>query len=505
MEFKQAYMDEWPNEGLVARHQREIAPLLAKRYIFAGSSDFTMYDFWNGYGHVNENVFAYSNRFGDERSLVIYNNKYDSARGTIHISAAFMDKGSGSLRQRSLSDGLGLPTGESIVIACRDTHGLEYLRRATEIHWRGLSFDLRGFQCIVLLDWRALQPNAEWPWDRLCDSLGGRGVHSIHDEMVRLRLRPLHEALRAAISPSNVSAFGEVAAEIAHRTFKQGSAVHPLPSVKTGTDSRLRALADKCQLFFDRLLEQIPEENRSPGASSIPRTSRNVWETTSHYPDPTYAESLRDLLIAGARLQALAQSFSTDWPAQSRPILPCNAPAARTERTWAPILACIVLRSIPEHCAPNGDRVELFDRLLFRHALADLFCSMGMEGEASWQAAAQVRLLLSPCAVAPDAVRGEELWAAPDVRWLAGVNLAAGVTYFNKQQFEELLTWLQLPILIEIAHSEALQARSEPTGGIAADIAAIEASVAAARKAAQRAGYDLSKYLASTSTAKITP
>ncbi len=31
MEFKQAMLDEWPNEGLVARHQREIAPLLAKR------------------------------------------------------------------------------------------------------------------------------------------------------------------------------------------------------------------------------------------------------------------------------------------------------------------------------------------------------------------------------------------------------------------------------------------------------------------------------------------
>jgi hypothetical protein len=523
MEFKQAYMDEWPNEGLVARHQREIAPLLAKRYIFAGSSDFTMYDFWNGYGHVDENVFAYSNRFGDERSLVLYNNKYDSARGTIHISAAFMDKGSGSLRQRSLSDGLGLPTGESIVIACRDTHGLEYLRRATELHWRGLSFDLRGFQCIVLLDWRALQPTAEWPWDRLCDSLQGRGVRSIHDEMVILRLRPLHEALRAVISPSNVSAFCEVAVEIAQQSCEQGSEAHPLPSAKTGPDPRLRALADKSQLFFDRLLEQIPEENRLPkpsapiatanasiagtgveaGAPSIPRTLRNGWDATPLAPaETTYAGTFRALLLAAAHLQALAQTFSTDWPAQSRPILPGHAPATRKERTWAPILAWIVLRSIPAHCAPNGDRVALFDRLLFRHALAGLFSSMGMEGEASWQAAAQVRLLLSPSAVAHDAVRSEELWADPDVRWLAGVNLAAGVTFFNKQQFEELLTWLQLPILLQIAQTEAIQVKVVQPAGIAE----IEKAVAAARKAALRAGYDLNKYLASyTSTTKITP
>jgi hypothetical protein len=242
------------------------------------------------------------------------------------------------------------------------------------------------------------------------------------------------------------------------------------------------------------------------GAPSIPRTLRNGCDATPLAPAETnYAETFHALLPAAARLQALAQSFSTDWPAQSRPILPGNAPATRQERTWAPILAWIVLRSIPEHCAVNGDRIELFDRLLFRNALAEIFSSMGMEGEASWQAAAQVRLLLSSHAVVPEAIRDEALWADPDLRWLAGVNLAAGVTYFNKQQFEELLTWLQLPALIEIAKSEALQARSVKTRGIAVEIVAIEAFVADARKAAQRAGYNLSKYLASsTSTTKIT-
>ena len=31
------------------------------------------------------------------------------------------------------------------------------------------------------------------------------------------------------------------------------------------------------------------------------------------------------------------------------------------------------------------------------------------------------------------------------------------MTYFNSEQFEELLTWLQLPALIEIAHAESTQ------------------------------------------------
>ena len=358
MEFKQAMLDEWPNEGLVARHQREIAPLLAKRYIFAGSSDFTLYDFWNGHGKVDENVFAYSNRFGDERSLVLYNNRYDGTRGTIHISAAFMDKGSGSLRQRSLRDGLGLPTGESMVLAYRDRNGLEYLRRATDLHWRGLTFDLRGFQCVVLLDWRVLQPTSDWPWDRLCDSLNGAGVRSVHEEMVKLRLRPLHDALRAAVSPANVRALAQLANQIAQQSTKQGT-VPNSPTrakkedkrAKTQLDPRLRAIAEKGRFFFDRLLEQIPEENRAPivraDAAAPSGTQTGVEAQAADAIEPAFAAGLRAMLAAAARLQALAQTYSTDWAAKSRPVLPGNAPATRQERTWAPILAWIVLRSLP--------------------------------------------------------------------------------------------------------------------------------------------------------------
>ena len=54
MEFKMPRFTEWPDEELVARHQREIAPLLKKRYIFAESANFILYDFWTGYGAVNE-------------------------------------------------------------------------------------------------------------------------------------------------------------------------------------------------------------------------------------------------------------------------------------------------------------------------------------------------------------------------------------------------------------------------------------------------------------------
>jgi glycosidase len=516
MEFKQARLDEWPNERLVARHQREIAPLLAKRYIFAGSSDFTLYDFWNGFGKVDENVFAYSNRYGDERSLVLYNNKYDGTRGTIHISAAFMDKASGVLRQRSLADGLGLPTGESMVLAYRDSNGLEYLRRASDLHRHGLTFDLHGFQCVVLLEWRAHEPNAEWPWDRLCDSLNGKGVRSVHEEMIRLRLRPLHDALRAAISSANVRALAELADEITPPTTEQGTGPKRSAHVKKGPkrektelDPRLRAIADKCQFFFDRLLEQVPEGNRAPmvraDSSASTGAQAGAEAQAANAIEPGFAADLRAMLCSAAQLPALAKTFSSDWPAQSRPVLPGNAAATRLERTWAPILAWIVVRSLPEYCIPNGDRIELFDRLLFRAMLADLFASMGMAGESSWQAAAEVRLLLSQ-AIAPAAIHCEALWTEPDVRWLAGVNQAGGITFFNREQFEELLTWLQLPALLQIAQTKSTQADSaqiesvQPGSAQPTGIAEIERSVAAVRKAAHSAGYNLKKFLTATTT-----
>jgi hypothetical protein len=497
MEFKQARMEEWPNEDLVARHQREIAPLLKKRYIFAGSSDFTLYDFWNGHGAVDDNVFAYSNRFGGERSLVVYNNKYDSTHGTIHISAGFMDKGSGQMRQRSLADGLGLPTSESVILAYRDTHGLEYLRRATDIHYHCMHFDLRGFQCVVLLDWRELRSSAEWPWDSLCDQLRGAGVPNLDQEVIRLRLRPLYDTLRQAISADNIRALATIACErepscrAASPATAQASSTAP-----TALDPRLQSLVEKSQVFYDKLLESLPADSRvlmeQPAASSSPQPISGSAFTPIAPSAPSYAGTVRELAAAATLIPSLAQSFTTDWTAEARRMLPGRKPGTPADHAWAPLLAWIVLRSLPS----QSDKVALFDRLELRWALANIFSSMGMEGEAKWRAAAQVRMLLAESAAAPVSVRSEAFWAEPDVRWLAGVNTASGITCFNREQFEELLAWLQLPTLIKIAQQDSTQAKA---------MADLESAFAAACEAAHDAGYRLDDYIAAAKPQPAKP
>src|SRR6185503_272397 len=120
MEYRRAYLDETPDGELVARHERELFPLLHKRSLFAEVDEFALYDFVDGDGMVNEDVFAYSNRRDGERTLVVFNNRYAEARGWIRTAA---------VTGASLADGLALSGGNDQFVILRDGRaGLDYLR-----------------------------------------------------------------------------------------------------------------------------------------------------------------------------------------------------------------------------------------------------------------------------------------------------------------------------------------------------------------------------------------
>jgi hypothetical protein len=498
MEFKRARMDETENEGLIARHQHYIAPLLHNRWLFAESTNFFLYDFWNDHGTVDENVFAYSNRMHGQRALIFYNNRYDSTRGSIHHSAAYMDKASGSLRQTALADGLALPADYALILAYRDlASGLEYLRRSTDLHHQGFGLELRGYQSVVLLHWRELRSTAEQPWDSLCDDLGGRGVHSVDEALVKLKFGPMHEALRQAVDRANVYRFAEAAAEPAKSaatapkpgtTAKAadpapGSAARPASPQAVETDPRIEKFLDKCQLFADRVRANLPADladaagapDAAGATTDVPLTSR-----TLSLQDAQAAQALQAL-----RLPQLERRFSTAWPPAVRYILPSHEPGVSMEQTWAPVLAWIALHSLP---AP-GQHAAIFDRLLLRSALAEIFSAMGIEGDRSWRAAAMVRLLLLQADQPALTLDSEAFWQEPDVRWLAGVNESDGVVYFSQERFEELLSWLQLPALLTLAgDAQTLAAET-------AALRKLEASIANTSKLAKQAGYKLETYL----------
>jgi hypothetical protein len=178
MEYRYAKWNESIDEGLVRGHEWRIFPIMHRRYLFAEVDNFLLYDFYTPEGFVNEDVFAYSNRTATgERSLVVYHNKYADTRGWIKTSAAYMDKASGNLLQKTLAVGLDLPNGLSDYVTFRDyvTH-LEFIRSCQELVQEGIFVMLEGYQCQVFLDWRFVSGEQ---WKTVCEALKGAGVESI--------------------------------------------------------------------------------------------------------------------------------------------------------------------------------------------------------------------------------------------------------------------------------------------------------------------------------------
>jgi hypothetical protein len=492
MEYQRPRYDEWPDRWLVERHEREIAPLLDRRWLFAESYNFLLYDFFHDSGSVDENIFAYSNHVGIERALIIYNNRFGETHGTVRISAAYADKGSGQMRQRSLWEGLGLEDSSSIVTFRDSLTGLEYLRRAGEVAERGLSLPLHAYQCHVFLDWRELHATAEKAWDKLCDQLGGRGVPSVEDALANLELRPVHDALRAALDPTIVRMLAGLA-EVA----------------RVSATTQEKASGKKQNELFDHAWARC--EQLVIAVQATYARARGEKRSAPVMPASSLSPVFRKSLRSAARIPSLEVLFPSPWTPAARRTLPNASPQIPVTALWGPVLGWSLLQVLVEStdsANPEQAALEMFDRLRLREPFAQAFTSLGFEAEAGWRAASRIKALLlvqaqsgarvteaKPVATAdvsvqpgvaatsevlvaeaasivpavipkatpptegPDAPTDYSLpipaqfWQDPDIRWLAGVHDAGGKTYLVREPVEELLWWLQLPKLILLGSS----------------------------------------------------
>jgi glycosidase len=479
MEYQRPRYDETADHWLVERHEREIAPLLHRRALFAESSNFLLYDFFEGSGSVDENIFAYSNRNGGDRALVVYNNRYGATHGTIDFSAAYADKGAAQLRQKRLAEGLGLTGDSAVILSFRDSlTGLEYLRRANVLAERGLTLDLHAYQCHVFLDWRELRVTAEWRWDRLCDQLNGRGVPNLDDALVNMELRPVHDALRLQLDPAAVRLFADLAE-------------HPRTN-GGGRDKKIeRERIEFFELAWSRC-ESFLRVAQSAYASRMGGEQNLAGRPT----DPALlGPAFRERLRGAMRIPAIEALFPAPWTAAARRVLPSPSPQFTATAMWGPVLAWCVLELLAESIDadhPEQMALDLFDRLRLREPFAQAFGALGFEGEEGWRVAARIKVVLLtgagvgkpeaatvkvqpkplaktsakdvegavPASVKPAKI-GEEgsehllalwpsLWNDPDVRWLSGVHTAEGHDYLVREDYEELLWWLTFPSLLRL-------------------------------------------------------
>jgi hypothetical protein len=444
MEYRRAYWDEEPDPHLVKRHEREIFPLLHRRYLFTDVENFLMYDFFTPEGAVNEDVFAYSNRVAGEKALVVYHNRYAEARGWIRTSVAYAvgtEDGDQRLEQRSLGEGLDLEnSGEAFTIFRDHLTGLEYVRNSRELHERGLYAELAAYKCHVFLDFRQVQDNEWHHYAQLAQYLDGRGVPSIDEALKEILLQPVHHPFRELVNARMFQRIAEAAG--AHES---------------------KTLADEVRQKMVRLLEEIraitagdnPTALSAGGdeatiAQEVQRKLEAIWqianaETPTPLPDPV-AEVIQERLNGDREAwytlcgwlftHALGKAMSeTDF--------------AQISRSW-------------------------IDEWLLGKIIASALQDLGLDEGSAWWAVTTTKILTThqrwfeiPDADEDQSYQVVQSWLQDDeVQRFLQVNRYQDVLWFNHEAFEQLLWWMLVTATVAISADPEL-----PPDGAAEQIA----------------------------------
>jgi len=491
MEYRRAYQDEAPDPWMEARHEREIAPLLHRRALFAEVSEFLLYDFYTESGVVNEDVFAYSNRLGDHRALVVYHNRYAETRGWICTSTAYAEKDADGkqLRQCTLGESFGLLTDPRMFVAYRDAlTGLEHLQKARDVVKKGMYLELAAYKCSVFLDWRDIREDGVRPWGELCQSLAGRGVPSLESALSELELKPVHDALRRLLDPALAETLARCAVAVsASLTSREGDAATARDRREANTPESAGGghrtddhrgeqqeveghACEEALAEAGRRVEALLEQTRHFVALRRGEAARFDLNGEMRGQTGSIAETVERRLHNALRIPRLEQYFSSPWPEQAHLVLPTvHTTLPQATAIWSSLLAWCALEalgSLYHPVNPEAAAVALFDFLHLRAPMAEAFAAAGLAGERRWQVAARVRASFAHVQwssglphPAPGLVSGETV-AAPfswlhdaDVAWLVGVNEHQGIRYFVKESYQRLLWWMALRRLLALAEA----------------------------------------------------
>lgn len=209
MEYARSYYDENPDLNLVKRHENYIFPLLHKRYLFSDVKNFEFYEFFDSNSNVIDDVFAYSNMAGSERSIIIYNNSYNTYAGYIKTSVPKnqMSDYEKNLQSTSLTRALDLNINSSVYYLFKDQNmNLEYIRSSIELSDRGLFAELKGYQSHAFIEFREIYDH-DGTWFKLMVELQGKGVSSIEKEYRKLKLAPILGPLRKLLHRKKINNF----------------------------------------------------------------------------------------------------------------------------------------------------------------------------------------------------------------------------------------------------------------------------------------------------------
>ncbi|TNE91637.1 MAG: 4-alpha-glucanotransferase [Deltaproteobacteria bacterium] len=176
MEFSRPHLIDPPDERMEALHEARLLPLLARRALFGAVDGFRLYRFLSG-PHAQDCVYAYTQKRGEHRALIVVNSSPEPRRGRLHTSVP-MRRG-GAVRTADLAEGLAL--GPSRVTALHDAHADTWTLHLTEdLRTRGLALDLAPWQTIAVLDVIELA-DEDGRWTEATRRLGGKALRRLED------------------------------------------------------------------------------------------------------------------------------------------------------------------------------------------------------------------------------------------------------------------------------------------------------------------------------------
>ena len=425
MEYTKAYKDEKPSQYLVDRHWHDIFPLMKKRYLFSDVENFLLYDLWDN-GSVNENVFAYSNGAGSERTLVFYNNKYEQAKGWIKQSDPYAVKtGNGDevvMQTRSISEGLNL-TAEDDKYCIFQEHrsGLWYIRKSSEICEKGMFVMLNGFEAQVYLNIHQVTDFADHRYQILCDFLAGRGCEDIESAWQDLIYKELYKALgdfvELAVSP------------VAGGMQQTAASRQPLASFKTS------AVIEAAGLAFYKIAEKFTLEEDKTLKLAAPEKQYKLF---------------------CSRIKKVIDIYNGK-PAKEKPLAKCRDDLSFAENLSLSVKGldtALLAWAIASEFAENGlaskwnfgRKVNQFLKLNQRYLMQKTLCFAANNGSEKISTPAAQKMAAYKIA---DLLVNSK--AAPA---LSGANTFDNIKWFNKELLEENLNLSILMMLINAKASD---------------------------------------------------
>jgi len=468
MEYRRAYYDEKPDPWLLERHMREIVPLLKRRYLFADVRDFLLYDVYTPEGRVDENVLAYSNRAGDERSLVVYHNQFAETAGWIRTSAAYLDKASGRLVQKTLGDGLGLSGQPGAFVIFRDHVGeLEYIRNSRELVEKGLFVRLGAYQRYVFLDFREVWEDENHPYGQLTAYLEGRGVPSIAEALQELFLQPIHQPYRQLVQAENFRRLlaarqhppGTAEAADTEALLVELSAAMERFLAELASFATARAAATVDVGILARRVAALNQTETGPAT-----VATDVAATTAASPPPSreaaLAATFRRRLEAALTLPVWTAALDTPAAAYLRSYLDDEPSLWLTLFGW--LCHADLGRVLGEVDAAARTR-SWFDEWLLARLLAQTLQEFGLAAAEADRTVALVKVLVShqdwerhtADTEAPARRLLETLLRDSDVQTFLQVNRYGGTLWYNKEAFAALLRGLFAVAAVHAAVADA--------------------------------------------------